>query len=80
MLRKLRETDLTHSDALNDLEYSRSADNKQEETNEPGCNCVLIFSSSRGFGYVSPHSHHFACLLIGEAHSLLGHHFDLVDY
>jgi hypothetical protein len=40
------DAELTHSDTLDDLEYSRPADHKDEKSHQPRSNWIFLFSLS----------------------------------
>jgi len=67
---------LTHSDTLDDLEYSRAANHEKEETHQPRSHWILLITLTSRFWNVAPHRYHLLGLLIGDLHSLLGNHFD----
>jgi len=65
---------LTHTNGLDDLEYSWSANHEEEKAHEPRGHGVLVVSRSGGFGDIPPLFQVLLGLLVGHPHSLLSSH------
>jgi len=70
--------ELGSPDALDDLEDGRPADNKDEETQQPGSHGVVCALPLQTLGHIPPLCDVLGRLLVGNPHSLLGGHLDVV--
>jgi len=65
---------LAHSDALNDLEESRSTDDKHEEGYQPWSHRVFVLAIFRALGHIAANDDILGGLVVGHSHALgLGH-------